>query len=130
MLGGKIISIRDGQMVFDDNGYKCTVKNYSRKVRDFSTFRVYSWKIETKSFTKFMPPDSKGKYTISIIKVEKAFAKMIHAKGVKLMLTDNIDTFHQQRIEAHKALASQPEEVIVIDWNILLLSNLKTAAYY
>ena len=42
MLGGKIISIRDGQMVFDDNGFKCTVKNYSRKVHDFSTFRVYT----------------------------------------------------------------------------------------
>ena len=81
----------------------------------FFYFLCLHLKNRKKSFTKFMPPDSKGKYTISVIKVEKAFPKMIHAKGVKLMLTDNIDTFHQQRIEAHKALASQPEEIIVLD---------------
>ena len=74
MIAGRVISIRDGQVVIDDKGYKCAITNAA-------------------DFEATVEKLRKGDDVIGLIEVEKCFAKMVRARASKLMPCADIEVF-------------------------------------
>ena len=75
MIAGRIISSRDGQVVLDQNGFKCAITNA----------------LDLPSGSQF----TKGDEVIGLIEVDKCFAKMVRARAAKLMPCGDMGAFAQ-----------------------------------
>lgn len=83
LVGGKVISVKEDQLILDEAGFKCKIKNND------SLFKG-----------RFNPV--RGSYCVAVIKIANCMGKMVIANGVKVMECHNFQEFQNYRKEAHQ----------------------------
>lgn len=83
LVGGKVISVKEDQLILDEAGFKCKIKNND------SLFKG-----------RFNPV--RGSYCVAVIKIANCMGKMVIANGVKVMECHNFQEFQNYRKEAHE----------------------------
>jgi len=83
LIGGKIISVKADQLILDEAGFKCKIKNYDSLPKG-----------------RFIP--TRGSYCIAVIKDAYSVGKMVTANAVKVMESNNFQEFQNYREEAHQ----------------------------